>query len=97
MDRKNGSPNKVPGFSGLIFYLILIVLICVVFVSVFGKSASKEKQEYIYSYIESDKYDVSEVVVSGTQALVKYEKDGKELSVSIDIPYESVDDVIEHL
>ena len=93
-DNNNG---KKPRFTGFIFYGVLIILLCVLFASMFGNTNKKEKIEYVYSYIESEEYEVEDVVVRGTTATIKYKADGKDQTVVVDIPYEGVDDVIEHL
>ncbi len=93
-DNNNG---KRPHLSGLFFYLILIVVLCVLFASIFGNRNKNEKIEYVYSYIESEEYDVSDITIRGTSATIEYTKDDVESSVTVSIPYEGVDEVIEHL
>ena len=91
-NRNNG---KKPRFTGLLFYLILIVVLCILFASLFGNTGNKEKIEYVYSYIESNEYEVTDV--RGTTANIEYKKDGTKSNVTVDVPYESVDELIEHL
>ena len=97
MSNDNGSNNKLPHLSGLIFYLILIVGICVLSVSIFGRNTGKDKVEYVYHYIESEQYDVSDVTVRGHSAIIEYKKDGKEQTKTLDVPSESVDELISFL
>ena len=98
MSDNNGSNNrKMPPLSGLLFYLVLIIGLCVLFVSIFGRDTSKDKVEYVYSYIESEEYDVKNVTLRGTTAIIEYKKDGKELTKSLDVPQEGTDELIEYL
>ena len=97
MNNDNGSNNRKPHISGLIFYAVLVVALCLLFVNLFGRDTSKEKVEYVYNYIESEEYDVSDVTVRGNSVILKYKQDGKELTKTLDVPYESVDELIEFL
>ena len=94
---ENKNNSKRPRFTGLLFYLILIVVLCILFASLFGNTGSKEKIEYVYSYIESEEYEVTDITVRGTTANIEYKKDGTKSNVTVDVPYESVDELIEHL
>ncbi len=96
----NGA-KKAPKFSGMLFYIILLVVLIAFSAIIFGDNMGKNKDASladVIEYIENDTHHVENVEVTGTTVVIEYkDESGTPAQTTKTVPYEYVDDLLDKL
>ncbi|SCW60515.1 cell division protease FtsH [Ruminococcaceae bacterium YRB3002] len=105
MDDQNDKVKREVSFrpgGGFIFYAVMLLILIGFSIFVFGNNYGSQETKSLsdlMSYITSEEYEVSEVVVNGTKVVMTYKEKGSNTTKSLvqQIPAEYVDDLVDKL
>ncbi len=96
-----GNGRRGPQFSGMIFYVILLLVLIGFSVWMFGDTMGKSKDASladVISYIDNGDYEVTQVDVTGRTVVIEYiDETGREVVTTQNIPDEYVDELLTKL